>query len=94
MTLLLALASASILPGAVLAESPGASPHPSTGLAPVVDALPGPTLLGDAVTFHGRGYGHGVGLDQAAAKSMAQLGYSARQILQYYYPGVEFAALP
>jgi stage II sporulation protein D (peptidoglycan lytic transglycosylase) len=49
---------------------------------------------GDMVRFAGRGYGHGVGLDQAAAKSMAQLGYSARQILQFYYPGVEFAALP
>ena len=49
---------------------------------------------GDLVRFAGRGYGHGVGLDQAAAKSMAQLGYSARQILQFYYPGVEFAALP
>jgi stage II sporulation protein D len=46
------------------------------------------------VRFAGRGYGHGVGLDQAAAKSMAQLGYSARQILQFYYPGVEFAAFP
>jgi stage II sporulation protein D len=44
--------------------------------------------------FAGRGYGHGVGLDQAGAKTMAQLGYSARQILEYYYPGVEFASLP
>jgi stage II sporulation protein D len=44
--------------------------------------------------FAGRGYGHGVGLDQAGAKTMAQLGYSARQILTYYYPGAEFASLP
>lgn len=43
--------------------------------------------------FAGRGYGHGVGLDQAGAKAMAQLGYSTRQILEYYYPGVEFASL-
>jgi stage II sporulation protein D len=43
--------------------------------------------------FAGRGYGHGVGLDQAGAKTMALLGYSARQIVQYYYPGVEFASL-
>jgi len=49
---------------------------------------------GNLVRFAGRGYGHGVGLDQAAAKSMAQLGYTARQILQFYYPGVEFAAFP
>jgi stage II sporulation protein D (peptidoglycan lytic transglycosylase) len=44
--------------------------------------------------FAGRGYGHGVGMDQAGAKTMAQLGYSARQILEYYYPGAEFASLP
>ena len=31
---------------------------------------------------------------QPVTDTMAQLGYSARQILQYYYPGVEFAALP
>ena len=49
---------------------------------------------GNVVRFAGRGYGHGVGLDQAGAKTMAQLGYTARQIVQYYYPGVEFAALP
>jgi stage II sporulation protein D (peptidoglycan lytic transglycosylase) len=44
--------------------------------------------------FAGRGYGHGVGMDQAGAKTMAQLGYSARQILEYYYPGAVFASLP
>jgi stage II sporulation protein D len=44
--------------------------------------------------FAGRGYGHGVGMDQAGAKTMAQLGYHARQILEYYYPGAEFASLP
>jgi stage II sporulation protein D len=49
---------------------------------------------GNVVRFAGRGYGHGVGLDQAGAKTMAQLGYTARQIVLYYYPGVEFAALP
>ena len=44
--------------------------------------------------FSGRGYGHGVGMDQAAARTMAQLGYSARQILEYYYPGAVFSTLP
>lgn len=43
--------------------------------------------------FAGRGYGHGVGLDQAGAKTMGQLGYTARQILTYYYPGAEFGSL-
>ena len=37
--------------------------------------------------FVGRGYGHGVGLDQWSAKTMAELGYRAEQIVGYYYPG-------
>jgi stage II sporulation protein D len=46
------------------------------------------------VYFAGRGYGHGVGLDQASAKTMAELGYDARQIVDYYYPGVTLGRLP
>ena len=42
----------------------------------------------------GRGYGHGVGLDQWSSKTMADLGYSARQIVEYYYPGAVLATLP
>jgi stage II sporulation protein D len=37
--------------------------------------------------FAGRGYGHGVGLCQWGAKGMAEQGYQAKQILEYYYPG-------
>jgi stage II sporulation protein D len=43
--------------------------------------------------FVGRGYGHGVGLDQWSAKTMAEQGYTARQIVQYYYPGATFSSL-
>jgi stage II sporulation protein D len=43
--------------------------------------------------FAGRGYGHGVGLDQASAKTMAEQGYTARQIVQYYYPGATLSSL-
>jgi stage II sporulation protein D len=39
----------------------------------------------DAV-FEGFGWGHGVGLCQWGAYFMAKLGYSAAQILKYYYP--------
>lgn len=39
------------------------------------------------VTFWGRGWGHGVGLDQYGAKKMGELGYNAPQILEYFYPG-------
>ncbi len=41
---------------------------------------------GPTVRFAGRGYGHGVGLCQAGARGMAEQGYSARQILTFYYP--------
>jgi stage II sporulation protein D len=44
-------------------------------------------VVGPVARFVGRGYGHGVGLDQSRAKTMADLGYDARQILEYYYPG-------
>jgi stage II sporulation protein D len=37
--------------------------------------------------FSGRGYGHGVGFCQWGAKGMAEQGYTARQILDFYYPG-------
>lgn len=40
------------------------------------------------VTFWGRGWGHGVGLDQYGAKYMGELGYSPEQILNYFYPGI------
>jgi stage II sporulation protein D len=57
----------------------------STLFAVVVD--------GAVARFAGRGYGHGVGLDQSGAKTMALLGYGAAEILAYYYPGVGFGSL-
>lgn len=39
------------------------------------------------ITFTGKGWGHGVGLCQNGAVSMANLGYSYEAILSYYYPG-------
>jgi stage II sporulation protein D len=44
--------------------------------------------------FAGRGYGHGIGMDQARAKTMADLAYPAAHILAYFYPGAVLAALP
>ena len=38
------------------------------------------------VSITGNGYGHGVGLGQHGAKSMAQRGINYRQILAHYYP--------
>jgi stage II sporulation protein D len=48
---------------------------------------------GDVARFAGRGYGHGVGMCQWGAKGMAERGYTARQILEFYYPGTAFSVL-
>jgi SpoIID/LytB domain protein len=40
---------------------------------------------GDIWIFHGRGFGHGVGLCQWGAGKMARLGYSHRDILSFYF---------
>ena len=51
-------------------------------------------VVGPMAHFAGRGYGHGIGLDQWRAKTMADLGYDASQILEYYYPGAVLSSLP
>jgi len=43
--------------------------------------------------FSGRGYGHGVGMCQWGAKGMAEQGYTARKILEFFYPGTTFGSL-
>ena len=46
---------------------------------------------GNRFEFHGRGWGHGVGLCQKGAAAMAAQGRSALQILEQYFPGAEAA---
>lgn len=49
--------------------------------------------VGHSIEFYdGRGYGHGVGMCQWGAQGMARRGYSARQILEFYYPGAMIVA--
>jgi stage II sporulation protein D len=48
---------------------------------------------GEVARFSGRGYGHGVGMCQWGAKGMAEQGYSAKQILEYFYPGTVLGGL-
>ena len=40
-----------------------------------------------AFVFRGRGWGHGVGLSQWGAITMAEQGWAADRILEHYYPG-------
>ena len=42
----------------------------------------------DKVIITTRGYGHGVGMSQYGANSMAKLGYNYEEILKYYYQKV------
>ncbi|GIP39222.1 hypothetical protein J31TS4_25020 [Paenibacillus sp. J31TS4] len=42
-------------------------------------------------TFRGQGYGHGLGMSQWGARSLAEQGYDYAAILQYYYTGVTLA---
>ncbi|MGM8211399.1 stage II sporulation protein D [Virgibacillus sp. W0430] len=43
----------------------------------------------DHFVFKTKGYGHGVGMSQYGANGMAQEGKSYKEIVQYYYQGVE-----
>ncbi len=40
-------------------------------------------------SFHGRGWGHGVGMCQWGAKGQAQNGKGFREILDFYFPGMD-----
>lgn len=44
-------------------------------------------LTGGQIQIAGRGYGHGIGLSQWGARTMALQGYSYGQILSHYYQG-------
>lgn len=44
---------------------------------------------GHVIFVEGRGYGHGVGMSQYGAQSMALRGHTAEQILDFYYPGAD-----
>ncbi len=44
------------------------------------------------VTVTGSGFGHGVGMSQYGARSLAIKGWNSTRILQYYYEGVELEA--
>lgn len=60
-------------------------PHPVSGSKKAGPSSVTPS--GGYITLYGRGWGHGVGLSQWGAKSMAEHGWSAEKILAFYYPG-------
>jgi SpoIID/LytB domain protein len=44
----------------------------------------------DSYVFRGQGFGHGLGMSQYGARTLAEHGYNAGQILTYYYKDVTF----
>jgi SpoIID/LytB domain protein len=89
LSLVLTLAGvASAIPATAL----GAAPTPFPVHQVPVPA--GATVLGDSVTFSGRGYGHGVGLSQYGARGRALDGQDAATILDHYYAGTTLAPIP
>lgn len=75
--------------------TPSPSPSPTASPAPTPTATPWPTpawpttvtTLGSSVRFYGRGYGHGVGLNQYGARGRALGGQTAEQIVAAYFRG-------
>ena len=49
----------------------------------------GVSVNGESITFNVIGYGHGVGMSQTGADSLAKQGYSAEDIVKHFYTGVE-----
>ena len=45
------------------------------------------------ITFHVTGYGHGVGMSQTGANYYGKEGYTANEIIQHYYTGVDITRL-
>lgn len=43
----------------------------------------------EAFVLRGAGWGHGVGMCQRGAQNRAQAGWNARQIIEFYYQGIE-----
>lgn len=46
-------------------------------------------IVDDTIHFTTKGYGHGVGMSQYGANSMAKEGKNYKEILEYYYKGIK-----
>ncbi len=80
----------------IRATSNGKDLFPWEGTARIsatADSPPDPCTPPEQFTIAGTGYGHGVGLSQWGAFSMAEAGWSADRIVQYYYPGTKVKSL-
>ncbi len=84
-----------VAPAVAADPTPTTSPDPTPTPTPSPTPTPAPTIswpttvttLGASVRFYGRGYGHGVGLNQYGARGRALDGQTADQILAAYFAG-------
>lgn len=88
-TTLVAIVTLLTMLGILVAAAPGAI----RAADPLGGARSGPTPLDASVTFHGRGYGHGVGMSQHGARGRAIAGQTAEDILSHYYAGTTLGAI-
>jgi len=49
--------------------------------------------IGDNIKFKVTGYGHGVGMSQTGADSLAKQGYGCEDIIKHFYVGVEVVSM-
>jgi stage II sporulation protein D len=88
------VAAADPTPSPAPSASAEPSPTPEPTPSPTPDAPAWPTTttrLDDKVQLFGRGYGHGVGLNQYGARGRALAGQSADEILAAYFAGATTA---
>jgi stage II sporulation protein D len=55
---------------------------------PVPQVSPPSSYSSGGFIFRGKGWGHGVGLSQWGAKTLAEKGWDHKKIIQFYFPGV------
>jgi stage II sporulation protein D len=84
----------------VASPKPTPTPSPKATPSPTPSPSPSPTpklggliTVGASLTFHGRGWGHGVGMSQYGALGRARAGQTAAQILAHYYSGTTLGPL-
>ena len=61
----------------------------SSGTSKLERSTPASTSSSGTFTFTGSGWGHNVGMSQWGAVAMAELGYTYRDILEFYYTGID-----
>lgn len=67
-------------------ETGGGSNNNTTATQPGSGTV---TVSGSTYTFNGGGWGHQVGMSQYGANAMARRGFTAGEIIKFYFPGVQ-----